>query len=89
MKNFLKTIGSNRRLAAERLEIDFKKPFNLLAKLPAEARGPAQQQAVCGVNSVPSEATNSIWWTILKLARTIFAACGGEEKPPISRQLLG
>ncbi|TSC94678.1 MAG: hypothetical protein CEN87_399, partial [Parcubacteria group bacterium Licking1014_1] len=42
----------NRRLAAERLEIDFKKPFDLLAKLPAEARGEA-----------PSEATNSIWWT--------------------------
>ena len=42
----------NRRLAAERLEIDFKKPFALLAKLPAEARGEA-----------PSEATNSIWWT--------------------------
>ena len=52
MKNFLKKIGSNRRLAAERLEIDFKKPFALLAKLPAEARGEA-----------PSEATNSIWWS--------------------------
>ena len=52
MKNYLKKIGSNRRLAAERLEIDFKKPFDLLAKLPAEARGEA-----------PSEATNSIWWT--------------------------
>ena len=52
MKNFLKKIGSNRRLAAGRLEIDFKKPFDLLAKLPAEARGEA-----------PSEATNSIWWT--------------------------
>ena len=42
----------NRRLVAGRLEIDFKKPFDLLAKLPAEARGEA-----------PSEATNSIWWT--------------------------
>ena len=52
MKNYLKKIGSNRRLAAGRLEIDFKKPFDLLAKLPAEARGEA-----------PSEATNSIWWT--------------------------
>ena len=40
------------RAAAGRLEIDFKKPFDLLAKLPAEARGEA-----------PSEATNSIWWT--------------------------
>ena len=56
--------GMNRRLVAERLEIDFKKPFNLLAKMPAEARGPAQQQAVCGVNSAPSEAANSIWWTL-------------------------
>ena len=52
MKNLLKKIGSNRRLVAGRLEIDFKKPFDLLAKLPAEARGEA-----------PSEATNSIWWT--------------------------
>ena len=53
MKNYLKKIGSNRRLAAGRLEIDFKKPFNLLANLPAEARGEA-----------PNEATNSIWWTL-------------------------
>ena len=52
MKNFLKKIGSNRRLAAERLKIDFKKPFDLLSKMPAEARGEA-----------PSEAANSIWWT--------------------------
>ncbi|OIO06762.1 hypothetical protein AUJ27_03640 [Candidatus Falkowbacteria bacterium CG1_02_37_44] len=50
MKNYLKKIGSNRRLVAGRLEIDFKKPFDLLAKLPAEARGEA-----------PSEAANSIW----------------------------
>ena len=52
MKNYLKKIGSNRLLAAGRLEIDFKKPFDSLAKLPTEARGEA-----------PSEATNSIWWT--------------------------
>jgi len=61
MKNYLKKIGSNRRLAAERLEIDFKKPFALLAKLPAEARGEA-----------PSEATNSIWWCLLDEIRTFF-----------------
>jgi len=56
-----KKIGSNRRLAAGRLEIDFKKPFNLLANLPAEARGEA-----------PSEATNSIWWCLLDEIRTHF-----------------
>jgi len=51
----------NRRLAAGRLEIDFKKPFDLLSKLPAEARGEA-----------PSEATNSIWWCLLDEIRTFF-----------------
>jgi len=51
----------NRRLAAGRLEIDFKKPFDLLAKLPAEARGEA-----------PSEAANSIWWCLLDEIRTHF-----------------
>ncbi len=52
MKNFLKTIGSNRRLAAGKLAIDFKKPWNYLAEMPAEARGEA-----------PSEAANRLWWT--------------------------
>ena len=52
MKNLLKKIGSNRRLAAGRLEIDFKKPCALLEKLPAEARAEGE-----------GEATNSIWWT--------------------------
>ena len=51
----------NRRLAAGRLEIDFKKPFDFLAKLPAEARGEA-----------PSEAANSIWWCLLDEIRTFF-----------------
>ena len=51
----------NRRLAAGRLEIDFKKPFDLLVKLPAEARSEA-----------PSEAANSIWWCLLDEIRTFF-----------------
>jgi len=59
MKNYLKKIGSNRRLAAGRLEIDFKNPFALLAKLPAEARGAMPT----GRQEAPSEATNLIWWT--------------------------
>jgi len=55
MKNYLKKIGSNRRLAAGRLEIDFKKPFDLLAKMPAEARGEAPSEA--------EHSSNSLWWT--------------------------
>jgi len=43
----------NRQISQQKLLIDFKKPFDFLAKLPAEARGEA-----------PSEATNSIWWTM-------------------------
>ncbi len=54
IKIFLKTIGSNRRLTAGRLVIDFKKPWNYLAETPAEAKGEA-----------PSEALNTIWWAIL------------------------
>jgi len=52
---------NSRRLTAGRLEVDFKKPFNLLAKMPAEARGEA-----------PSEATNSIWWSLYQKVRTHF-----------------
>ncbi|MFH2013474.1 MAG: hypothetical protein ABIJ17_00715 [Patescibacteria group bacterium] len=55
MKNFLKKIGSNRRLAAGRLEIDFKKPFNLLAKLLAKARVAGQGEA--------EHSSNRLWWT--------------------------
>ena len=55
MKNFLKTIGSNRRLVAGKLAIDFKNPWNYLAEMPTEARGEAKQSS------------NSVWWTIRDL----------------------
>ena len=61
MKNFLKKIGLNRQISQQKLLIDFKKPFNFLANLPAEARREA-----------PSEATNSIWWCLLDDVRTFF-----------------
>jgi len=38
---------ANRQISQQKLSIDFKKPFDLLANVPAEARGEA-----------PSEATN-------------------------------
>jgi len=43
----------------------------LLCPPTFEARGPAQQQAVCGVNSAPSEAANSIWWRWAELNRRL------------------
>jgi len=52
MRDFLVSIGSNRRLAAGILAVDFRKPWNFLAKTNAEARS--------------AEATslrNTIWWT--------------------------
>jgi len=42
------------RNSAGRLEIDFKKPFNLLAKLPAEARAAGEGEA--------EHSSNSLWW---------------------------
>ena len=42
MKNFLKKIGSNRRIFDQRLFVDFKKPWNYLYFLPAEARAPSE-----------------------------------------------
>ena len=44
MKNFLKTIGSNRRLAAGKVAIGFKNPWDYLAEKPAEASGEAPRQ---------------------------------------------
>jgi len=52
---------ANRQISQQKLSIDFKKPFDLLTKLPAEARGEA-----------PSEAANSIWWCLLDEIRTFF-----------------
>ncbi len=38
MKNFIKKIGSNRRILNQRLFVDYKKPWNCLYFLPAEPR---------------------------------------------------
>jgi len=54
----------NRRLAAGRLEIDFKKPCALLEKLPAEARAEGEGEA--------ENSSNSLWWCLLDEIRTFF-----------------
>ena len=64
MKNLLKKIGSNRRLAAGRLETDFKKPWNYLYFLLAEARREAPREA--------KQSSNSVWWCLLDKVRTHF-----------------
>ena len=55
----------NRRLAYQKLMIDFKNPWNYLYEMPVEARGKA-----------PSEAVNRKWWCLLEKVRTHF-----EENP--------
>lgn len=72
-RDFLVSIGSNRRLAAGMLAVDFKTPWDFLAETNAEGRSP--------------EATSSAnlkWWSILKVVRTHFAPTQGrsEEIPP-------
>ena len=55
MKNFIKKIGSNRRIFNQRLFVEFKKPWNYLYFLPAEARAEGEGEAKNGVNR--------FWWT--------------------------
>jgi hypothetical protein len=56
MRDFLVSIGSNRRLAAGMLLAEFKTPWNFLAEMPAQARA-------FGAGAVNSEA-NQFWWTL-------------------------
>jgi len=64
MKNFLKTIGSNRRFAAGKLAIDFKNPWNYLAEMPAQARA-------SGAGAVNSDA-NQFWWCYFSICANLF-----------------
>ena len=54
----------NRRLAAGKLAIDFKNPWNYLAEMPAEARGEAPSEA--------NSAVNKLWWCLLEKVRTFY-----------------
>ena len=61
IKTFLKSIGSNPRLASKTLLLDFRKPFSYLAELPLTARSADA--------FFPSD---SIWWSILQKVRTFY-----------------
>jgi len=45
IKNFIKKIGSNRRILNQRLFVDFKKPWNYLYFLSAEPRAEGAGEA--------------------------------------------
>jgi len=69
MKNFLKTIGSNRLIAAGKLTINLESPYNLLYNLPAEARDRPQaidsevaQARGAGEGEAVKINTNTMWW---------------------------
>ena len=54
MKNFLKKIGLNRTIKNQKLCISFKKPWNYLYSMTAEARASGEGEAECS--------SNSLWW---------------------------
>jgi ElaB/YqjD/DUF883 family membrane-anchored ribosome-binding protein len=78
MKTFLKNIGSNHILQNQKLNFDWKNPYNLVAEPRTRTNS---------VRDKLREATTknlkfSRWCTILKIVRTFFAAEGGKGKPP-------
>ncbi|GIW65752.1 MAG: resolvase-like protein [Candidatus Parcubacteria bacterium] len=54
MRNFLQKIGSNRTIRDKKLTIEFKKPWDYLYFLPAEARAPSEARG--------EGETNRLWW---------------------------
>jgi len=56
MRNFLKTVGSNRILLNGKLQMDFAKQYHILLKLPPKARTTGEGEAF-------NTWRNSVWWT--------------------------
>jgi len=54
----------NRQISQQKLSIDFKKPWNYLYFLPAEARAEGEVAA--------KNEANRFWWDILNFARNFF-----------------
>ena len=63
MKTFLKSIGSNRRISAGILGIEFKKPWNYLHKINTEIQ-----------NSDSNSLSNSLKWTLAESNRYLLGA---------------
>jgi len=61
MRDFLVSIGSNRRLSAGILAVDFKTPWDFLAKTTAEARSPEA-----------TSSANQIWWCYSSICANLF-----------------
>jgi len=59
MRNFLKTIGSNRFLRAKKLEIEFQNPWEFLFKMPEKARIESKESK----DKIYNSWQNSLWWT--------------------------
>jgi len=56
MRNFLKTVGSNRILLDSQLRMDFEKQYDLLWNLPVHARA-------TGEGGISNSSRNTIWWS--------------------------
>jgi hypothetical protein len=56
---------ANRQISQQKLSIDFKTPWHLLYKIPAEARAESPSEA-------EKKTINSIWWCLLDKIRTHF-----------------
>ncbi|TSC91386.1 MAG: recombinase [Parcubacteria group bacterium Licking1014_17] len=72
MKNFIKKIGSNRRILNQRLFVDFKKPWNYLYFLSAESRAKGAGEAEI--------LRNRLMWTRADLNRRP-SACKADVLP--------
>ena len=79
MKNFIKKIGSNRRILNQRLFVDFKKPWNYLYFLSAESRARSAGEA--------KVLRNRLMWTWGELNPQPFA-CHATAPPLRHRPLL-
>jgi hypothetical protein len=80
MRDFLVSIGSNRRISAGILLAEFKTPWNFLAETNAEGRSPEA-----------TSLTNSEWWCYYSICSNLFSRQnkGLNAPPPASDYLVG